>query len=180
MEDLESSLKDVWIGSYKLFIIPARFVDGKHIPRKDEQVWQLVKGKEVQEEGREEVIEKPSASVNVNVEDKRSIRDTLLNKEPEINAFGEWYERGIIVRLKSLKFFTNLRYWLKNLCDGAVEIKYVGGLCVILVFENRDYKNEFVSKKVEWDSYVESIEDWVGLTFKVDRIAWLKIPMESL
>ncbi|KAJ0547935.1 putative RNA recognition motif domain, nucleotide-binding alpha-beta plait domain superfamily [Helianthus annuus] len=178
MEDLESSLKDVWIGSYKLFIVPARFVDGKHIPRKDEQVWQPVKGKEVQEEGREEVIENPSASVNVNVEDRRSFRDTLLNKEPEINvvmdidvesnvnAFGEWYERGIIVRLKSLEFLTNLRYWLKNLCDGAVEIKYVGGLCVILVFENRDYKNEFVSKKVEWDSYVESVDDWVGQTFK--------------
>ncbi|KAJ0592482.1 putative RNA recognition motif domain, nucleotide-binding alpha-beta plait domain superfamily [Helianthus annuus] len=145
MEDLESSLKDVWIGSYKLFIVPARFVDGKHIPRKDEQVWQPVKGKEIQEEGREEVIEKPSASVNVNVEDRVSFRDTLLNKEPKINvvmeidvesnvnAFGEWYERS------------------------------------------RDYKNEFVSKKVEWESDMESVEEWVGQTFKVDRIAWLKI-----
>lgn len=30
--DLEESLNDVWIGSYKLFIVPARFVDGQKMP----------------------------------------------------------------------------------------------------------------------------------------------------
>ncbi|KAM0069774.1 hypothetical protein Hdeb2414_s0001g00005471 [Helianthus debilis subsp. tardiflorus] len=188
MEDLESSLKDVWIGSYKLFIVLARFVDGKQIPRKREKVWQPVKGKERQDEDPEVVCEKQTAPADIIIEDRRSFKDTLLNKEPviikegleitvdpNVVAFGEWYDRGIIVHLKSLEALTSLRSWLTKICHDVVEIKYVGGLCVVLVFENRDAKNDFTSKKDAWRAYVYFIVEWYGQTFKVHRIAWLKI-----
>ncbi|KAM0013520.1 putative RNA recognition motif domain, nucleotide-binding alpha-beta plait domain superfamily [Helianthus debilis subsp. tardiflorus] len=187
MDDLESALKDVWIGSYKLFIVPARFVDGKEIPRKEERVWQPVKGKEVQEDGKEEASAKHTTTVDVNAEDSRSFKDTLLNKEPkkndvpEINVepsaavFGEWYDRALVVHLKNLKALTSLRSWMKTICDLNVEIKYVGGLCVILVFVNRDSKMIFTSMKDAWGVHVDLIEEWYGQTFIVPRIAWLKI-----
>ncbi|KAM0048956.1 putative RNA recognition motif domain, nucleotide-binding alpha-beta plait domain superfamily [Helianthus debilis subsp. tardiflorus] len=187
MEDLEVALKDVWIGSYKLFIVPARFVDGKEIPRKEEKVWQPVKGKEVKEEGKEEVSGKESIPMDVCVDDRRSFKDTLLNKEPinsevlEINVdpslvvFGDWYDRAVIVHLKSLEALTNLRIWLKNMSINEVEIKYVGGLCAILVFLNRDFKMEFTSNKDAWGLHDDLLEEWNGQSFTVPKIAWLKI-----
>lgn len=187
MDDLEEVLKDVWIGSYKLYIVPARFVDGKEIPRKEEKASQQVKGKEVQNEDKEEPMVKESVPVDVCVDDRRTFRDTLLNREPVISerieikvdssvvVFGEWYDRAVIVHLKSLEALTTLRVWLKAMQCNDVEIKYVGGLCAMLVFENRDFKLEFTSNKDAWALHVELLEEWYGQTFKVPRVAWLKI-----
>ena len=92
--DLEASLKDVWIGSYKLFIVPARFVNGQKITIDKgkkidstvhkESVWKPVNGPEEQVHGddqnggdRMHVDVKPSEEV-----DHRSFRDTLLNNKP--------------------------------------------------------------------------------------------------
>ncbi|KAJ0883210.1 putative RNA recognition motif domain, nucleotide-binding alpha-beta plait domain superfamily [Helianthus annuus] len=187
MEDLEAELKDVWIGSYKLFIVPARFVDGKEIPRKKEKVWQQVKGKVVQEEGKDEACGRESIPVDVCVGDRRSFKDTLLNKESvnneeleikvdtSLRVFGEWYDRAVIVHLKTLEALTNLKVWLKNMNVNEVEIKYVGGLCVILVFPNRDAKMVFTANKNAWGIHVDLLEEWYGQTFTVPRIAWLKI-----
>ncbi|KAF5795883.1 putative RNA recognition motif domain, nucleotide-binding alpha-beta plait domain superfamily [Helianthus annuus] len=188
MDDLESALKDVWIGSYKLFVAPARFVDGKEVPRKEEKVWQPARGKEVIHEGKDGGSEGPSvASVDINMEDRRSFKDTLLNKDPKpddvieirvespVAVFGEWYDRALVVHMKTLVDLTNMRGWLTSVCEEKVEIKYVGGLCVLLVFINRESKLSFTTKKDAWDVYVEMIEEWYGQTFMVPRIAWLKI-----
>ncbi|KAM0039325.1 putative RNA recognition motif domain, nucleotide-binding alpha-beta plait domain superfamily [Helianthus debilis subsp. tardiflorus] len=153
MEDLESSLKDVWIGSYKLFIVPARFVDGKHIPRKDEQVWQPIKGKEVQEEGREEVIEKPSASVKVNAEDRRSFRDPLLNKEPEINVFME-----IDVESNVNAFWGVPTQFPEE--DGDLSVACVGILCSLIDMVNQKVRLKW--KLAVFDVLVEEeMADWI-------------------
>ncbi|MFS7943832.1 hypothetical protein Hanom_Chr06g00504831 [Helianthus anomalus] len=45
MGDLENHLKDVWIGSYKLYVVLARFVDGADLKRKGAKTWQPVKNK---------------------------------------------------------------------------------------------------------------------------------------
>ncbi|KAK9049452.1 hypothetical protein SSX86_031579 [Deinandra increscens subsp. villosa] len=187
MNDLADDLKDAWIGSYKLYIVPAMFVDGKEIPRNVVKTWQPVKEKEIQQEDKaKDRVDEPVA-MDVNVENRRTFKDTLLNKEApvrdvvEINvdqsivAFGDWFDRAVIIHLKSLEALTTLRVWLKNLGVVEVEIKYVGGLCAMLVFDNSDMKKAFTSRKEEWGGYVVLLEEWYGQTFQVPRIAWIKI-----
>ncbi|MFS7943886.1 putative RNA recognition motif domain, nucleotide-binding alpha-beta plait domain superfamily [Helianthus anomalus] len=162
MDDLESSLKDVWIGSYKLFIVPARFVDGKQIPRKEEKVWQPVKG-----DGRKE--EFPEVVSDKNTAPAENIMQEII-ADNNIVAFGEWFDPGIIAHLKSLQALTSLRSWLKNIGHDVVAIKYVGCLCVVLLFDNRDTKSDFTSNKDAWGAYVNSIEEWYGQTFKIHGV----------
>ncbi|MFS7903597.1 hypothetical protein Hanom_Chr01g00025951 [Helianthus anomalus] len=91
--DLEERLKDVWIGSYKLFIVPARFVDGhKSSVDKGKNVDRTVRGEKVWKPVNEQTghgnvdvqVGRDDMHINVNQSEgveKRSFRDTLLNKK---------------------------------------------------------------------------------------------------
>ncbi|MFS7975259.1 hypothetical protein Hanom_Chr10g00878381 [Helianthus anomalus] len=179
--DLEEKLKDVWIGSYKLFIVPAIFVDGKKISSG--------KGKGIDRTMHGGKVWKPvNEHDNVkNVEEvARSFKDTLLNKaaeestlevvvDSEGKVFAEFYEQGIVVRVNDFQTLTSLRSLLREVVKGQVNLKYVGGLSVIVIFGSWVEKEEFLGLKDVWREWFASVEPWSGQSLVVDRIAWIKI-----
>ncbi|PWA75817.1 RNA-directed DNA polymerase, eukaryota, Nucleotide-binding alpha-beta plait domain protein [Artemisia annua] len=196
--DLEANLKDVWIGSYKLFIVPARFVSGqKPIVDKGkkidnsvhrEAVWKPVTGPEVQvhldnqnEEDRMHVDGSSSEGV-----DQRSFRDTLLNKnvEPSIpevivqsegKNLHELYGSGVIAKVSSLDVLTSIKSKLKEAAFGGCNIRYLGGFTVMLNFENASDKDRFLNVNDVWKTWFTLVEPWNGQVVMTDRVAWLKI-----
>ncbi|MFS7960693.1 hypothetical protein Hanom_Chr08g00706051 [Helianthus anomalus] len=86
--DLEGNLKDVWIGSYKLFIVSARFVDGVDMHRKEEAVWQPVRKIDTPSNDmhadKEEEIRGDQSGLNGNNNGVRMFRDTLINKDSDV------------------------------------------------------------------------------------------------
>ena len=124
--ELEGNLRDVWIGSYKLFIVLARFVDGMNVTRKEDTVWKVVKEKDIQAEPRDEDRVESSREEPVDFvgNGSRSFRDTLINKEPEVGSMevvvndkvqdlGEWFEFGLLGRVKDF-----------GICKDLVKLSY--------------------------------------------------------
>ncbi|MFS7999079.1 putative RNA recognition motif domain, nucleotide-binding alpha-beta plait domain superfamily [Helianthus anomalus] len=184
---LEENLKDVWIGSYKLYVVLARFVDGVKIQHKEAKVWKPV------DEARTEV--RPN---NVADEGKvgdnsgpavvgtRSFRDTLLNVVPgkevvdinvsdEVIARDEWNGLGLLGKVKDLNSLSRLRIWFGKSVSCKVGIRYVGGLYVILLFESYEDKTWFLDKKGVWDKVFVFLNAWGGQTWEYECIAWLKL-----
>ncbi|PWA88731.1 RNA-directed DNA polymerase, eukaryota, Nucleotide-binding alpha-beta plait domain protein [Artemisia annua] len=163
--DLEENLKDVWIGSYKLYIVPARFVgDQKHVgdngkkidpSAHKETVWKPVTIPEVQEQ-----------VVNQNEGDRMDV---------EGNNLQELYGCGVIAEASSLDVLTSLKTKLKEAAFVGFKIRYVGGLTVLLSFENVLDKDRFLNDNDGWKSWLKTAESWIGQVVKTDRVAWIKI-----
>ncbi|MFS7970843.1 putative RNA recognition motif domain, nucleotide-binding alpha-beta plait domain superfamily [Helianthus anomalus] len=135
---LEENLKDVWIGSYKLYVVLARFVDRVKIQHKEAKVWKPVdeartelRPNNVADEGKVGDNSGPA------VVGTRSFRDTLLNVVPgkevvdinvsdEVIARDEWNGLGLLGKVKDLNSLSRLRIWFGKSVSCKVGIKYVG------------------------------------------------------
>ncbi|KAJ0455393.1 putative RNA recognition motif domain, nucleotide-binding alpha-beta plait domain superfamily [Helianthus annuus] len=186
-ERLESKMKDVWIGSYKLFIILARFVDGSKVQRKNEKAWRPVQEqtteKSVHGDAEPRVdVQKPGTSYVGG----RSFKDILLGMDPvpepveimvpdEMSCCSEGHEVGLLGRLVDFKSLSNLRVWFSLSINKTVTIKYLGGLNVIVIFESVEDKDWFRMKKRLWETVFLSLEDWEGQVIDFERLAWIKV-----
>ncbi|KAJ0796132.1 putative RNA recognition motif domain, nucleotide-binding alpha-beta plait domain superfamily [Helianthus annuus] len=186
--ELGTRLKDVWIGSYKLFIVLARFVDGEKIPRKEEKQWKPVmnEGTNLHQVRVEHAIDNVGNVVVNQGVGNRSFLDTLLNKEvdsgmPVMNidqnviALSDWYEWGLVGRVKSFDILTALKRSLKDMTDVRINIKYVGGLNVFLLFQSSEDKNVFHGDIQLWKVLFDGLEVWNGQRVEFERLAWLKL-----
>ncbi|MFS7985104.1 hypothetical protein Hanom_Chr11g00994541 [Helianthus anomalus] len=89
-------------------------------------------------------------------------------------AFSELYECGVFARVKGFEELSNLRRLLRNMSNLDIEIKYVGGLYV-LVFNNNDEKNRFIADGESWKICFDLADSWRGQSIVLERIAWLKV-----
>ncbi|KAJ0514661.1 hypothetical protein HanHA300_Chr10g0372031 [Helianthus annuus] len=116
----------------------------------------------------------------------RTFRDTLMNKEPEpgllgvnvepnTQAFGEWFDCGLIGCVKFLLVLTDLRRIIRNLSHVQINIRYVGGLYVLLVFNSSEDKCAFLDMKELWYDVFSILDEWKGQVLEVERLAWFKI-----
>ncbi|KAM0062150.1 putative RNA recognition motif domain, nucleotide-binding alpha-beta plait domain superfamily [Helianthus debilis subsp. tardiflorus] len=183
---LEKDLKDVWMGSYKLYIVLARFVDGERVSGKEDKQWVPVNKEnndKVAEETVNVVINNPKSSSSSG---GRSFRDTLLGKdgaepteevrlEDDFIGVARWNGLGLLGDLKDLQSLTSLKEWLGSVRLDKVGIRYVGGLSVILVFEDKVSMMDFLSTKEVWESIFVTLVLWGGQKLRCERIAWLRI-----
>ncbi|KAJ0800560.1 hypothetical protein HanPI659440_Chr03g0104491 [Helianthus annuus] len=120
------------------------------------------------------------------VELNRSFRDTLIDKEPDHGLLEVSVESslhgclkcqgvGLVGRVCDFRTLTSLRSWLLSVIKEKVDIKYVGGLWVVLVFGDQEIAQEFFRGKQVWESCFDTLENWGGQLIPVERIAWLKI-----
>ncbi|KAJ0699847.1 putative RNA recognition motif domain, nucleotide-binding alpha-beta plait domain superfamily [Helianthus annuus] len=189
---LEKDMKDVWIGSYKLFIVLARFVDGERMNWKGDKRWTPVKTDRVLSDvGNKDIELEPVMDVQKvgnGLEEGRSFRDKLLNVEPmnskkslelvvnsEFKGGKSWIGCGAVGRVSDLKKLSNLRVWLDLTGLSRVGIKYIGGLWVMLVFETELCMESFVGVEEVWKECFDNLEKWEGQLIPKERIAWLKL-----
>ncbi|PWA39257.1 nucleotide-binding alpha-beta plait domain-containing protein [Artemisia annua] len=189
---LEKDMKDVWIGSYKLFIVLARFVDGERMNWKGDKRWTPRKTDRVPVDvGNKEFEMDPlvdGQKVGKGLEEGRSFRDKLLNvesvsiKKPlqfvvnsEHNGGLSWIGYGAVGRVYDFKKLSKLRIWLDLIGQTRVGIKYIGGLWVLLVFESELCLEGFMGVKEVWKVCFDNLEIWEGQLIPNERIAWLKV-----
>ncbi|KAJ0524805.1 putative RNA recognition motif domain, nucleotide-binding alpha-beta plait domain superfamily [Helianthus annuus] len=160
---LERDMKDVWIGSYKLFVVLARFVDGERVVRKDDKRWAPVEEKN----GGGRVPVAVEGPVDVGVQNAssqaegRTFQDTLLGITKEYVLDEIVVEDGFVGNVlrkgwalagmtRDLEALTSLKQWLAEY-DG------------------------FLNTKDVWSPVFDSLVVWEGQQFLSDRIAWLSI-----
>ncbi|KAF5795124.1 hypothetical protein HanRHA438_Chr08g0347431 [Helianthus annuus] len=174
MSDLEFRLKDVWIGSYKLFISPARFVNDPVEKKSADKVWQPVRNVQ-EEDGTETELEKDKGKAvdqHVNVV---GVGVPEINIDGDIGAFGEFYDCGLVVTVKGYTELISLRSLLKAMFQHSIQIHYVGGFTVLLVFRDKVERDSFLEDNVGWEVFLDSCVTWNGQILDVERIAWLKL-----
>ncbi|KAF5787675.1 putative RNA recognition motif domain, nucleotide-binding alpha-beta plait domain superfamily [Helianthus annuus] len=190
---LEADLVDVWMGSYKLFVARARFVDGERVVggsdgNKDknlDRTNEFMAEKEASHEGHANPNQGGVAS-RVG-ENSRSYRDTFLNKNVVVNldsvlkiddsveGYRDWHKLSVCVRVKNYKVLSSLVELLKTSGGCSAEIKYGGGFNVMLIFNDDQECTSFLDNKDVWAEWFESAERWSGQVLKYERIAWLRV-----
>lgn len=189
---LEGEMGDLWLGSYKLFVVLARFVDGHTVDndksvnkRKDKTVENVSTAKTYS--GR--VFNGVDKQVcrghdNTEVGGGRSFLDTVLNKnkvdvikvDDNIEGFSTWYGLSLVGKVIDFKILTTLKAVLGKRGWSYVAIKYVSGLNVMLVFKGLDDCDRFLMDKEMWSTFFVELEKWDGKGKAVDeRIAWLQV-----
>ncbi|KAM0046305.1 putative RNA recognition motif domain, nucleotide-binding alpha-beta plait domain superfamily [Helianthus debilis subsp. tardiflorus] len=186
LKDLVDNMKNVKMGSNKLKVNVARFAaENVNIPWSkgiDAGVFGVDSGKSsVREQfhGNRNLIHNPLGM---------SYRDSLLGKprmdesvEKEVaisefvKPFESWVNKSLIVRTPDLPTLIKLDKLLATSGGPKGELKYVGGLFMLIVFEDGEdmlaFKDHCPGAK-EWFS---RLEVWNGQALPFERIAWLKI-----
>ncbi|KAJ0816251.1 putative RNA-binding domain superfamily [Helianthus annuus] len=171
---LEGDMCDVWMGSYKLFVVLARFVDGERVQvagdksrgkAKEDAVQVNYSGGDIGVEKAKPISGGASSSGGVN---GRSYRDAIMNRRVEdpgdvikiddkVEVFSQWHGVSLIGRVKEFKILSTLNILLKEAKWSNVRIKYVGGFLEV------------------WGEWFETMERWTGQWMPMERIAWLQV-----
>ncbi|KAJ0443080.1 hypothetical protein HanRHA438_Chr16g0763431 [Helianthus annuus] len=99
----------------------------------------------------------------------------LIELAPNINAFSQWHDKGIVGRVIDFTKLINLRGWLHGKDLKKVQIKYIGGTSVLLIFDTVDSANSFVGNDILWKECFRIVDVWKGQMLAYERIAWIKI-----
>ncbi|KAJ0779408.1 putative RNA recognition motif domain, nucleotide-binding alpha-beta plait domain superfamily [Helianthus annuus] len=182
---LEEELSDVWVGSYKLFISIARFVDGEkvfrpvNIQREKATVTNDKSHANPSCEGAD-----GSRSFNAKVGNGRSFVDSLLNRnkvdvlkvDDSVERFAHWNGFALARRVVNFNTLGSLKHLIRKQGWTSLDIKYLGGLSVALVFYDKGDADKFLNDKSLWSVWFESL-DWWTANFSVEegRIAWLQV-----
>ncbi|KAJ0782624.1 hypothetical protein HanLR1_Chr01g0010391 [Helianthus annuus] len=184
---MENDIKDVWIGSYKLYIVLARFVDGETVQKKSEKTWRPVAEKNKEKVGNmDQVPTVASGKVGPYSSGSKSFKATLLGIDddqevleievPSENMLHEdWNDVALVGRVLNFKTLANLRNWLSMAVNLKVNIKYLGGFHVALVFQSEGDMRWFLQNNGLWSSVFQFLHVWEGRILEFERIAWIKI-----
>ncbi|KAJ0801924.1 putative RNA-binding domain superfamily [Helianthus annuus] len=189
---LEGDMCDVWMGSYKLFVVLARFVDGERVQ---------VEGDKSKGKAKEDAVQVNYSGGDIGVEkanpisggasssgggNGKSYRDAIMNRRVEdlgdvikiddkVEVFSQWHGVSLIGRVKEFKILSTLNILLKEAKWSNVGIKYVGGFLVVLIFRSVEECISFAGSKEVWGEWFETLERWTGQWMPMERIAWLQV-----
>ncbi|KAM0062670.1 hypothetical protein Hdeb2414_s0003g00082501 [Helianthus debilis subsp. tardiflorus] len=167
---------DFWMGSYKLFIVIARFVDGEKVNAKKQEP----KKKNVE---KQPIVGNPVGDKKVGnvsfcdvVSNKKHVLEVLSIKiDSNVSGFVHWYGHALVDRVKDFKILTSLRGLMKEFGYQCVVIKYLGAFRVLLVFDDIELLNYFKDTEEAWKEWFVHLVLWEGQSFEYECVAWLKI-----
>ncbi|KAL9992415.1 hypothetical protein Hdeb2414_s0015g00446931 [Helianthus debilis subsp. tardiflorus] len=182
-------MTNLWLGSFKLFVALAHFVDGVTVgnPVDDTKgkVNENVSHANPNIRGAQDGTYKHDVdNANAEVSGGRSFLDSVLkiNKvdvikiDDNIEGFSQWHGCSTVGKVVEFKALTDLKVVLRNRGWSSVEIKYFIGFYVMLVFKSMDESERFWLDKELWTSIFASIERWDGKQKLMDeRIVWLQV-----
>ncbi|KAJ0440174.1 hypothetical protein HanRHA438_Chr16g0787501 [Helianthus annuus] len=188
---LVEEMSDVWIGSYKLFITIARYVDGEQVqmPERDHvqkktTVFQKAQPNPDSGEGEGGAGSMLTKGFNDSVTGNgRSFVDSVLNRnivdvikvDDVVESFSIWNGVSLVGRVLDFNILSSLNVVLRRHCFFC-DIKYLGGFTVALVFQDSNVVESFINDKARWSTWFEYLVRWDGnVVVEEDRIAWLQV-----
>ncbi|KAM0062285.1 putative RNA-binding domain superfamily [Helianthus debilis subsp. tardiflorus] len=189
---LVEEISDIWIGSYKLFVTIARYVDGEQVQmperdhvRKRTTVFQKAQPNPNSGEGEEGGGSLLTKGFNdIVTGNGRSFVDSILNRnivdvikvDDVVESFSIWDGVSLVGRVLDFNILSSLNMVLRRRCFFC-DIKYLGGFTVALVFQDSNVVESFINDKDRWSTWFEYLVRWDGnVVVEEDRIAWLQVP----
>ncbi|KAM0024120.1 putative RNA recognition motif domain, nucleotide-binding alpha-beta plait domain superfamily [Helianthus debilis subsp. tardiflorus] len=187
------AMSDVWIGSYKLFITVARFVDGMKVqqPAAIDHV-RKEKAVNIQDHANYNVENHEGGGVNSSVRglhdpatgNGRCFLDSVLNRnkvdvirvDDVVERFSHYKGIALVGRVVDFNILCTLNVLIHKLGCYSVDLKYLGGFTMALVFKDSGMADKFLADDSNWSAWFETLVRWDGKVVKVEeRLAWLKV-----
>ncbi|KAF5814060.1 hypothetical protein HanRHA438_Chr00c03g0844161 [Helianthus annuus] len=84
--------------------------------------------------------------------------------------------RGVVVVAKSVEFLCQAKKLLRESSKRRMEVRYLGGLKILVSFESSREAVEFLGDDVgSWGQWFQGGELWNEGSFRFDRFAWIRI-----
>ncbi|KAJ0835819.1 putative RNA recognition motif domain, nucleotide-binding alpha-beta plait domain superfamily [Helianthus annuus] len=84
--------------------------------------------------------------------------------------------KSLVGEAKDIETLNNLQECLSGIMDDGLQLKYLGGLKVLLCFSKPDEAEEFRHLKVDsWEKWFSRLYVWDGIPPLFERIAWVKV-----
>ncbi|KAJ0809381.1 hypothetical protein HanPI659440_Chr01g0014161 [Helianthus annuus] len=181
-------MRNVWIGSYRLFINVTRFAMENVVGSIDKEHEGKVKGQRFieQEESHFRFNKQEVFRGNAFVNKGKSFADTVSGKSLNVgsvkevlvseyaSAYVDLHGMAIVGKMKDLWNLSKLDLLLKEANFGNAVIKYIGGLDVLVVFQSSDEADKFRANSSGFGWFV-SVEIWKGQSIAFESLAWLNI-----
>ncbi|KAJ0568193.1 putative RNA recognition motif domain, nucleotide-binding alpha-beta plait domain superfamily [Helianthus annuus] len=117
------------------------------------------------------------------VNGSRSFSDMLTGIErirtvtvgDHVRAFSGLHGKAVVARLIDLEALKSIYLILNDICPGKGKVQYLGGLSVLISFEDEKLVTSFMNDAREMLGRFSSLELWEGQTFGFERLAWIKM-----
>ncbi|KAF5758506.1 putative RNA recognition motif domain, nucleotide-binding alpha-beta plait domain superfamily [Helianthus annuus] len=84
--------------------------------------------------------------------------------------------KSLIGEVKDIDILNNLKVFLSGITEEGLNLKYLGGLKVLLCFNSPEEVEDFRYSKMElWEKWFSRLYLWEGIPPIFERIAWIKI-----
>ncbi|KAJ0610320.1 hypothetical protein HanHA300_Chr01g0002491 [Helianthus annuus] len=90
-------------------------------------------------------------------------------------AFEELRGLAVVGRTVNLETLVDFDKLLRIAKIGFKNIQYLGGLTILVSFENSEGARSFLSSRKVWDPWFSKLESWEGHALPLERVVWLKI-----
>ncbi|KAJ0453916.1 hypothetical protein HanIR_Chr15g0734441 [Helianthus annuus] len=117
----------------------------------------------------------------------RSFKDTLTGRQGsfsetktvvvdnQVNGFHGLHGKALIARMLDLDALRSIHIILNEICLGLGRVQYLGGLSVLISFEDKETATTVLEAVREVLRRFSSVDYWEGQSLGYDRLAWLKI-----
>ncbi|KAJ0743493.1 putative RNA recognition motif domain, nucleotide-binding alpha-beta plait domain superfamily [Helianthus annuus] len=117
----------------------------------------------------------------------RSYSDTLTGRQGslkdvkmvivdnQVNAFRGLHGKALVARMIDLEALKSIYLILNDICPGLGRVQYLGGLSVLISFEDIIVTSLVLEAARGVIGRFSSVDYWEGQTFGYDRLAWLKV-----
>ncbi|KAI3806590.1 hypothetical protein L1987_22499 [Smallanthus sonchifolius] len=117
----------------------------------------------------------------------RSFTDTLLGRQgtlnvgksvavgDQMNAFQGLHGKALVARMTDLEALKSIFLIMDDLSPGSCKVQYIGGLSVLVSFEDNNVATVVCKAAREMGGRFSSVDLWEGQVFCYERLAWLKL-----
>ncbi|MFS8001254.1 hypothetical protein Hanom_Chr13g01188201 [Helianthus anomalus] len=125
-----------------------------------------------------------NGSNNAAVGPGRSFVDSVMNRNKEdiirvddvVERFCEWNGYAFVGRVVDFNTLVTLKQLLRKNGCLSMDIKYLGGLTVVLVFHENGEAERFFNDNSCWSVWFTSLAPWDGnVSMEEERIAWIQV-----
>ncbi|MFS7976919.1 hypothetical protein Hanom_Chr10g00898001 [Helianthus anomalus] len=160
--DLEKTMRNAWMGSYRLFINIAKFSRENEVGRDGRDP-----------SGKKKVHSDQDANYHSSKEQEdNSSREVLVSEFAK--AYVDLHGKAIIGKTKDLWTLRKMKVLMKEAKFGDAVIKYLDGLSILVVFKSTLEADNFRSTAPSF-GWFNNMEIWRGQLVVFERLDWLNI-----
>ncbi|KAL9996438.1 hypothetical protein Hdeb2414_s0020g00558691 [Helianthus debilis subsp. tardiflorus] len=100
--------------------------------------------------------------------------DKVVDVHGETNAFFDLHGRAVVGRVNDFHCLINMKVNLNKAEISGFKLHYIGGLNMLISFEDDIDASVFVLNTSLWKEWFVSLDIWSGQSLAYARIAWLK------